>query len=304
MPRIVMERSGEMEVFSRVVQTGALSAAARSLDLTPSAVSKLITRLEDRLGVRLLVRTTRALTLTEEGEAYHRASLRILQELNEADQSAAARVVRGRVRVNATIAFGTQFVAPMIPAFLERHPNTTVDLSLTDDIVDVIEQRTDIAIRSGNLADSALVARKLGQSRRVVCAAPSYLARKGTPKLPSELAQHTCLTFNFRRSRAGWPFRSEGREIEQHVSGSLQVNNGETLRQMALAGVGIARLGLFHVAADLKAGALIALLDEYNPGDLEQIHAVHVGGGHVPRRVRVFIDQLVETVARSPLLGA
>ena len=170
MPPIVMERSGEMEVFARVVQSGGFSAAARNLDITPSAVSKLIARLEARLGTRLLVRTTRALTLTEEGEAYHHAALKFLQELNDADQAAAGGAVRGRLRINTTIPFGTMFVAPVIPDFIARNPDLIVDLSFTDGIVDLVAEKTDVAIRMGDLPDSGLIARKLGQSRRVVCA--------------------------------------------------------------------------------------------------------------------------------------
>ncbi len=304
MPRILMERSGEMEVFARVVQEGGFSAAARSLDLTPSAVSKLIARLENRLGARLLVRTTRAVSLTEEGEAYHQAALRILQEMSDADQAAATGAVRGRLRINASVPFGTMFIAPMIPAFLDRHPELVVDLSFTDDVVDLLAERADIAIRIGTLPDSALIARKLGQSRRVVCAAPSYLERKGVPQRPGDLRHHECVTFNFRHARAGWPFREDGRDLEQPVSGNLLVNNGSTARQMVLAGVGIARLGLFHVAADIEAGTLVPLLEEHNPGDLEMINAVYVGGGHIPHRVRAFIDHMVETLSGSPLLGS
>nr|WP_314072274.1 LysR family transcriptional regulator [uncultured Roseococcus sp.] len=299
MPRILMERSGEMEVFCRVVREGGFSAAARSLDLTPSAVSKLIARLEGRLGARLLLRTTRALTLTDEGEAYHRAAERILRELNEADQEATGGAVRGRLRISASVPFGGMFLAPLIPAFLERHPDVTVDLSLTDDVVDLLAQRADLAIRMGALPDSGLVARKLGQSRAVVCASPAYLARRGTPATPAELAAHNCLGFNFRRGRNGWPFQQEGRAIELTVSGNLLANNGETVRQMALAGTGIARLGRFHVAADIAAGALVPVLEAFNPGDLEMVHAVHVGGGLVPRRVRAFIDHVAENLPRE-----
>ena len=303
MPRIPMERSGEMEVFVRVVREGGFSAAARTLDLTPSAVSKLVARLEERLGARLLARTTRALRLTEEGEEYHRAALRVLQDLNDAEQVIASGAVRGRVRVNASLPFGTMFVAPSIPAFLARHPDLIVDLSFTDDVVNLLEQKADIAIRMGNLPDSAMIARKLGQSRRVVCAAPSYLKRYGTPMTPGDLRHHNCLTFNFRRSRIGWPFRNKARDLEQPVAGNLQVNNGETMRQAALAGVGVARLGLFHVADAVKAGQLVLLLERYNPGDLEMVHAIYLGGGHVPGRVRAFIDHIAETVARSSLLN-
>ena len=304
MPRILMERSGEMEVFARVVQEGGFSAAARSLDLTPSAVSKLIARLEARLGARLLVRTTRALTLTEEGEAYHHAARRILQDLNDADQAAAGGAVRGRLRVSATIPFGTMFVAPAMPAFIARNPHLIVDLSFTEGIVDPVAEKTDVAIRMGNLPDSGLIARKLGQSRRVVCGAPSYLERNGRPATPADLEYHDCLTFNFRRARPSWPFRQDGRDIEQPVTGSLVVNNGETMKQMALAGVGIARLGLFHVAAEIAAGSLVPLLEDCNPGDLEMIHAIHVAGGPLPPRVRAFSEHMIETLAGSPLLKA
>lgn len=302
MPRILMERSGEMEVFARVVQDGGFSAAARNLDITPSAVSKLIARLETRLGTRLLVRTTRALTLTEEGEAYHHAALRILQELNEADQEAAGGAVRGRLRINTTIPFGTMFVAPAIPEFIARNPDLIVDLSFTDGIVDLVAEKTDVAIRMGNLPDSGLIARKLGQSRRVVCASPDYLTRRGSPETPADLGQHDCLTFNFRRARPSWPFRADRRDVAQPVQGSIVVNNGETMKQMVLAGAGIARVGLFHVADDIAAGRLVPLLEDFNPGDLELVHAVYVGGGPLPHRVRAFIEHMVVTLGDSPQL--
>ncbi|MER8957044.1 LysR substrate-binding domain-containing protein [Mesorhizobium sp. M0833] len=302
MPRILMERSGEMEVFARVVLEGGFSAAARKLDITPSAVSKLIARLETRLGTRLLLRTTRAITLTEEGEAYHHAALRILQDLNDADQEASGGAVRGRLRVNATIPFGTMFVAPAMPAFVARNPDLVVDLSFTDGIVDLVAEKIDVAIRMGNLPDSGLIARKLGQSRRVICAAPTYLERRGKPEIPADLERHDCLTFNFRRARPSWPFRFEGRDVAQPVTGSLVVNNGETLKQMVLAGAGIARLGLFHVAAEIADGRLVPLLEDCNPGDLELVHAIYVGGGPLPHRVRAFIEYMVEVLDETPLL--
>ncbi|TPJ78785.1 LysR family transcriptional regulator [Mesorhizobium sp. B2-5-13] len=302
MMRILMERSGEMEVFARVVQEGGFSKAARSLDITPSAVSKLIARLEGRLGTRLLVRTTRALTLTEEGEAYHHAALRILQDLNDADQEASGGAVRGRLRVNASIPFGKMFVAPAMPGFVARNPDVIVDLSFTDGIVDLVAEKTDVAIRMGDLTDSGLIARKLGQSRRIVCAAPAYLERKGIPETPGDLRHHDCLTFNFRRAGPAWPFRWEGQDIAQPVTGSLVVNNGETMKQLALAGAGIARLGRFHVADDIAAGRLVPLLEGCNPGDHELIHAVYVGGGPLPHRVRAFIDYMVETLSDTTLL--
>src|ERR1700761_3749555 len=214
-----MERSGEMDVFVRVVQEAGFSAAARSLDLTPSAVSKLIGRLERRLGARLLSRTTRALTLTAEGESYFRAASRILQDLNEADQAAAGTSLRGRLHVNTTIPFGTMYVAPAVPLFVKRHPELVIDLSFTDAVVDLVAERADVAIRIGNLPDSSLIARKLGQSRRMGCAAPAYLAKHSQPRTRDDLVQHECLTFNFRRGIQSWPFRLDGEMVEQQVSG-------------------------------------------------------------------------------------
>jgi DNA-binding transcriptional LysR family regulator len=299
MTRVLMERSGEMEVFVRVIQDGGFSAAARSLDLTPSAVSKLIARLEARLGARLLTRTTRALTLTDEGQTYLTAAMRILQDLNDADQAVGGSTIRGRLVVNSSLPFGTRFIAPAIPAFLASHPDLVIDLSVTDDVVNLLGQKADLAFRTGTLSDSALVARKLGQSRRVIVASPDYLARTGTPKAPADLVRHDCLTFNFRRSRIGWPFQDKGREVEIPVRGGIQINNGETMRQMALAGAGIARLGRWHVADDIKRGTLVPVLEKYNPGDLETISAVYVGGGQVPRRVRAFIDYMVKIVGAS-----
>lgn len=300
MPRVLMERSGEMEVFVRVAQEGGFSAAARTLDLTPSAVSKLIQRLETRLGTRLLARTTRALHLTEEGEAYHRAALRVLHELNEADRAVASGAVRGRVRVNASVPVGTTFVLPSLPGFLARYPEISVELSVTDNVINLLEQKADVAIRVGNLSDSALVARRLAQGRRVVCAAPSYLECHGAPTTPEELQHHNCLTFTFHRSRIGWPFRVKDEERELAVRGNVQLNNGQSMLQAALAGLGIVRIGAFLVAPAIKAGALVPLLEKFNPGDLEPIHAIYLGGGPVPARVRAFIDHLAQVMARAP----
>lgn len=303
MPRIGMERSGEMEVFARVVAEGGFSAAARGLEMSPSAVSKLISRLEARLGARLLTRTTRALRLTDEGEAYHRATLRILAEMEAADQAASRGAARGRLRVNASVGFGNLVLTPLIPEFLRRHPEITLDLSFTDDVVDLLEKRADVAIRMGSLPDSALVARKLGETGRVVCAAPEYLARRGVPERPGDLRAHECLGFTFRPSGVGWPFVVEGLAVEQPVAGGPRVNNGETMRQLALGGAGIARVGRFHVAGDLAAGRLVAVLEAFNPGDREAISAVHLGGGPVLRRVRVFVEYLVERLGVEPLLA-
>lgn len=290
-----MERSGELEVFVRVVQEGGFSAAARSLGLTPSAVSKLISRLEQRLGTRLFVRSTRSLNLTDEGEAYYRAGVQIINELNDAEQAASTGSVKGYLRVNASLPFGEMF-GELIPEFLKRYPDVVIDLSLTDELIDLRSQKTDVAIRFGPMLDSSMFARVLGQSRRVVCASPDYLKQNGKPKKPEDLRQHNCLKFNFRRSITSWKFLVKQQVKEYPVSGNLLINNGQTMKQMLLAGAGIGRVGYWHVADDIQAGKLVSLLEKYNPGDLEIIHAVYVGGSHVPHRVRAFIDFLVEAL--------
>ena len=299
MSRSDVNRSGEIEVFVRVVERGTLSAAGSLLGMTPSAVSKLISRLENRLGVRLLHRTTRKLQLTPEGAAFYENGVRILGEIETAEREAAAGAVpRGRLRVNCNVPFGQHYLMPMIPAFLAQHPEVAVDVMLTDRVVDLLEERADVAIRAGPLRDSQLIARKLWQSRMVVVAAPAYLAAHGMPKTPAELAGHNCLDFCFARIVEGWPFLNhDGRALTVAPQGNSLVSDGEAMRLLALSGLGVARLSRFHIVGDIKAGTLVPVLEEFNPGDEEPLHAIYVGqGGHVPARVRAFLDFLAANV--------
>ena len=295
MAREWIDRAGEMEVLARVVDKGSFSAAARALDLTPSGVSRIVARLEGRLGVRLLVRTTRALALTAEGEAYHRAARRILEDMAESERAVADQAApRGRLRVSATLTHGRMVVVPLLGEFLELYPGLVVDISLTDMVIDLMEERADVAIRVGELPDSGLMARRLGETGRTIVAAPAYLARHGTPAVPEDLVHHNIVGFNFRRAMTGWPFRRDGREYEIAVTGNVEANNGDTVAQLARAGVGLARMGHFHVAEDIAAGRLVPVLEDFNPGDREPFHALFIGGTTVPARVRVFIDFLAE----------
>lgn len=295
MAREMMGRTGEMEAFVAIVRGGSLSAAGRALGLSPSAVSRIVARIEARLGVRLIVRTTRALTLTPEGESYHLAARRILADLAEAEGAIADQAApRGRLRVSAAFAHGRLSIVPLIGAFVALYPGIVVDISLSDEVADISGGRADVAIRFGPLPDSGLTARRLGGNGRTVVASPAYLARAGTPELPEDLLRHNCLNFNFRRAEPVWPFRRDGRGYALAVRGNIEANSGETLVQLALAGVGIARVGSFHVEQDIAAGRLVALLEPFNPGDYEDIHAVFVGGATVPARVRVFVDFLAE----------
>jgi DNA-binding transcriptional LysR family regulator len=294
-------RAGEMDVFVLAAELKSFSAAGRKLGLSPSAVSKLVTRIEDRLGARLLVRTTRRLELTPEGEVYLGRARRILAEIAETERivAAGARVVpRGALRVNASVGFGERYILPLAPAFLSLYPEIELDLTLTDGVIDVIGERADVAIRSGPLRDSSLKARKLLESREVVVAAPAYLDRAGTPRQPDELAAHNCLRFNFRRSMEGWPFLSgDGKAVAvREVTGNMLVSSGAILRQLCLDGLGIGRIGRFHVEEDIAAGTLVPLLEDYNPGEVEVVHAVFAGHEHLAARIRAFIDFLAGNI--------
>lgn len=300
MAALLSNRSGEMEVFAAVVERGGFSAAAKLFGMTPSAVSKLVTRLEGRLGARLINRSTRKLQLTAEGQAFHQRCVTILSDIAEAEcEAAAGRAPRGRVRVNANVAFGNQVLLPLVPAFLAEHPELSLDLVFTDQVVDLIEERADIAIRvaPGPLRGNQLMARKIGESAVAVVASPDYLARHGEPKTPAELEKHNLIGFNFARSVEGWPFRVDGALISIAAVGNTQVGDGEIARQLAVAGIGLARLGRFHIEAEIAAGRLVTVLDDFNAGDIEAIHAVYLGqGGFVPARMRAFIDFLARNV--------
>ena len=289
------DRARALSLFVAVVEGGSFSAAGRVLDLSPSAVSRAIDRIETRLGVRLLLRSTRALSLTAEGQAYLQSARRILADLDDAEQQIADQgAPRGRLRVSAALSHGRLCVVPLLGEFAALYPHIVVDIALTDILVDVAAGQADVAIRFGPLADSTLTIRKLGETRRVIVASPAYLARHGTPRRPEDLHSHNCLNFNFRRAEPIWPFRADGRDFALCVKGNIEANNGETLGQLAANGVGIARVGAFSVAGEIAAGRLVPLLEAYNPGDVELIHAVFVGGANTPARVRVFVDFLAE----------
>jgi DNA-binding transcriptional LysR family regulator len=306
MPRIDVNRSGEMEVFVQVFDRGGFSAAARLLGITPSAVSKLVARLEARLGMQLVHRSTRKLQLTPEGQQFYESSVRVLAELDEAERSVTADATpRGRVTVNTSLSFGTQVLVPLVPRLLQQHPLVSLDIALTDRVVDLMDERADIAIRWGPLPSSELLARRLGETAQVIVGAPGYLARHGTPRRPADLESHHRLDFSYRRRVPDWPLLVDGRLIDVPVRGSVRASDGETLRQLALAGAGLARLSRYHVQADLDAGRLSPVLEKYNPRDMAPIHAVYLGKARqLPSRVRAVLDFLVESVAADPRFGA
>ena len=289
------DRARSLALFAAVVEHGSFSAAGRVLDMSASAVSRAIDRTEARLGVRLLLRSTRALSLTAEGQAYLQAARRILADLDESEQQIADQgVPRGRLRISAALAHGRLCVVPLLGEFAALYPHILIDIVLSDALIDIAAGEADVAIRFGRLADSALTARRIGETNRVIVASRSYLAEHGTPQVPEDLHRFNCLNFNFRRTEPVWPFRRAGEEFALSVRGNMEANNGETLGQLAAAGVGIARVGTFSIVDELESGQLVPILEAFNPGDVEVIHAVFVGGTSIPARVRVFVDFLAE----------
>ncbi|VIO67346.1 LysR family transcriptional regulator [Bradyrhizobium ivorense] len=298
MARPDTNRSGEMEVFVRVVDLGGFTAAAKNLGLTPSGVSKLVSRLEARLGTRLVNRTTRRLLLTAEGRAFYERAQTILADIEEAERLAGSGAApRGHLTLNCNIPFGMLHVMPLLPHFLAEHPDITLDVVLTDTLVDLMQERADVAIRAGPLGASRLIARKLGTSRMAVVAAPAYLARYGAPKTPADLAAHRGIGWTFPRSIRGWPFRRAEKIEEALPPPVARASDGEVARRLTLGGIGLARLALFHIGPDIDAGRLVPVLQNLNPGDREDIHAVYVGhAGPLPARVRAFIDFLAKHI--------
>lgn len=226
---------------------------------------------------------------------------RILADIDETERliaTGAEFVPRGRLRVSSLVAFGECCLLPLVPKFLKLCPQVELDISLTDMVIDIVDERTDVALRSGPLRDSTLMARKIIEFRRVVVASPAYLMAHGVPRRPQDLEQHNCLRFNFRRSLDEWPFRdpSSGDNYTLPVSGNVHANTGVVMRQFALDGIGLARLGAFHVGPDIAEGKLVALLEDYNPEDIERIHAVYVGHEHLAARIRAFVDFLAASI--------
>ena len=296
MGRLDTNRSGEMEVFVRVVELGGFSPAARAARMTPSAVSKLIARLETRLGARLLNRSTRQVQLTPEGCAFYERAARIIADMDDAERAAGAgEQAVGRVSINTSASYATHILAPVLSRFLALHPGITLDIVQTDAVVDLLSERTDVAIRAGPLKSSNLVARKIGETAMMIVAAPSYIDRCGEPRSIADLDMHNRLGFGYERAIEGWALRDNGKIVHVPATGRVRASDGEGLRHLALSGVGLARLPSFTVQRDIAAGRLVPVLTHLDAGDREAFHAVYVGqGGPLPSRVRALLDFLAE----------
>lgn len=292
-----MARFKQIETFVAVATRGSLSAAAQAEGVAPAVIGRRIDALEERLGVKLLVRTTRRITLTFEGSAFLEDSQRLLNDLYNAEASVSLGGVKasGHLRVTAPAGFGRAHVAPLLPAFLDAHRDVSISLDLTDRLTDIVNENIDVAIRIGALDDSSLVGLKLADNRRVVVASPAYLERHGAPATPADLARHECLTFGTYGNQArGWQFVIDGQPVSLRVTGSMECNDGAVLHEWALAGRGLAWRSMWEVGADLRAGRLRTVLDAYAAPD-NAIHAVFPQRKHLPLRARMFIDHLKNT---------
>jgi DNA-binding transcriptional LysR family regulator len=297
-----MDRAAEMTAFVRAVETGGFTAAARGLGLTPSALSKLVTRLEDRLGARLLHRTTRRLQLTAEGEAFFSRSRSILAAMDEAEAEVAQAGAspRGILRLSCGSTFGLHQLARAIPRFLEMHPDVEIDLTISDQPQSTLEEGVDLAIRTGPLDDSSMVARRICTLERVICAAPAYLRHYGTPRTPDDLQQHNCLWITGLPALRRWPFDTDDGIRVVLVSGNVVANNAEAVLQLAVAGVGITRLTDVIVGDAIRNGLLVPILADWHHVEPVPLFATYPSGRNLSPKVRAMVEFLVEFFGDAP----
>ena len=296
-----MDKLNSIRAFTKVVQHSSFAAAARDLRLSRSAVSKYVMELEQALGVQLLSRTTRSVTATENGQAYYERCLAILSDLEEADL-AATRLqaeVRGLLRINAPMSFGTLHLARAVADFMEKYPDLRIQLLLSDQQVDPVQEGFDITLRIADLPSSTMIARRIAPARRAICASPSYLARHGTPKHPDDLRGHACLTYGHLATGNQWKLTGPDGDHWITIPWTHCTNNAEVLRDAAVQGRGIALLPTFIAGADFQQGRLATILTGYQVPEIS-IYAIYPETRHLSLKVRVFIDFLVERFGGRP----
>ncbi|WP_265947672.1 LysR family transcriptional regulator [Dechloromonas sp. A34] len=297
-----MDRAAQMTAFVRAVETGGFSAAAREMGLTPSALSKLVTRLEDRLGTRLLTRTTRRLQLTTEGEAFFNRARPILTAMEEAEAEVAEAGThpRGLLRMHCGSAFGMHQLTPAIPRFLEKYRDIELEVAIKDQPPAPGDEHYDLALRIGALDDSSTVARRICNLERVICAAPSYLDRFGTPRTPDDLQRHNCLWITTLPALRRWPFDTDDGIRVVHIAGNVVANNAETVLQLAVAGVGITRLTDVIVGEAIRRGALVPILTDWHHVEPVPLFVTYPSGRHLAPKVRAMVDFLVDEFGHTP----
>lgn len=286
-----MDRLREMETFIRIVECGSLTRAAESLDVSLPTVVRLLAGLEKRLGVRLLQRTTRRMGLTDEGLDFFERGRRVLADIQEAEAGSNSAVPRGLLRVTAPVLFGQTLVQPLVLEFARKYSEVSVELLLVDRFVDLVEERQDVGVRIGRLADSSLVAHWVGDVRPVLCASPDYLGRAGVPRHPNDLAQHNCLRFSGFAQTVEWSFRAGGDELKVPVAGSLTTNHVPAMVDACLEGVGIARFLSYQVAPLVACGRLRLVLDDFPP-PTRPVHVLVASTRLLPARTRRLVEWL------------
>ncbi|WP_242506241.1 LysR family transcriptional regulator [Pectobacterium zantedeschiae] len=295
----------QITAFLAAVEHGGFTAAGKALARDGSILSRRVTALEKRLGVRLMERTTRRLALTEAGEAFHQrmlVALRTLQEI-EQDTAAAAVGVRGTLRIALPATFGRMWVAPILPAFLAAYPELVVETAFEDRYVDLVAESFDVAVRIGTLADSRLVARRLAPSQRMLCASPAYLQTHGTPSRPADLAGHACLGFSRLASYPLWHLRDGDKATAIRISGPLVTDDAQSLVQAAVSGTGIAMVSDWLAGPELNSGRLVPVLPEHPVESNETVYLVHPSARLVPAKTRAFADWIVGALGMSPWLS-
>ena len=294
-----MDQFKQISTFVEVAAKGSLTAAARAEGIAPAMIGRRLDALEERLGVKLLQRTTRKIALTNEGIAFLEDCQRILAELEEAETAVSERSARasGHLLISAPAGFGRQHVAPLIPSFLAHHGDVSVTLNLNDRVVDLIGEGIDVAIRIAALSDSSLIGVKLADNKRVVVASPAYLKRHGAPASLDDLAKHNCLAMSSEGSQRGWTFRQNGKNVTLKVTGNMVCNDGAVLHDWALSGKGLAWRSIWEVGNAIESGRLVTVLDEFAaPGN--DIYAVFAQRRHLPLRIRAFVDFLRHAYAQ------
>jgi DNA-binding transcriptional LysR family regulator len=292
---LMMGEFAAIPVFVAVVETGGFSVASRTLGVSKSAVSKRINQLENHLGVLLLHRTTRKLSLTEAGERYYEHAAQALSAARKAEDAVTELQgePQGQLKISSPMSFGRLHVAPLIPKFMQRYPKLHIDLVMDDRNIDLVAGGIDVAIRSGDMPDSTLIARKLAPLRQVLCASPTYIERYGMPAAPSELRERNCILFSYSGDANEWTLNNGGKSEAVLVSGSYRVNNSEALLEALREGVGIGRLPTFVAGPDLKVGNLVRILESYHIPD-HTFYAVFPERQYLPAKVRAFLDFAIE----------